>query len=367
MEYNLKETQESFYRERIGKVYGVYEVVAVEYDENKQKQKWTMRCINCGKEKETYNGKDYVKGRNGKTCSCMRKIKPTIEKVNYYSDTYIGNTYGEWRVLSVEPGKGWLCECGDCGRQVWKSARQVFEHKASRCLCKFSYGKYDGLDWVGKRYDHIEIVEPYNKATKTFHCRCDCGYEKDVRAYDLDRGSITSCGRKECFWHGVNSRSAFGMTRSRIYRIWCGMKRRCYDENSAPYKDYGGRGITICDEWRESYLTFAAWAMENGYQDDLSIDRIDVNGNYCPENCRWVTMQEQAKNKRPYSELPAKKRWGEKWEINGETKFASEWCEEYGISYATVQYRIKTKGMTPYEALTTDRLPGGRARKGDKK
>lgn len=366
MEYNLKEMQESFYKERIGKVYGMYEVIDVIYDEDKRKQKWVMRCVNCGNEKETYNGKDYVKGRNGNTCVCMRKTKPIIEKESYYSEKYVGEIFGEWRVVSMERGKGWLCECVDCGRQVWKSARQVFEGKAPRCLCRYPYGKYDGEEWVGKRFEYLEIVAPYNKAQKTFHCRCDCGFEKDVRATDLDKGAVTSCGRKECFWHGVNGRTLFGLSKQRLYGIWSGMKDRCYDEKALAYSDYGGRGIMICDEWRDNFIAFYFWAKQNGYQDDLSIDRIDVNGNYEPSNCRWATMKEQAINKRPYSELPKRKQWGEQWEINGETKYINEWCEEYGVSVATVRYRVKKKGMSPYEALTVEQLPNGRPRKNKK-
>lgn len=365
MEYDLKKMQESFYNDRVGKVYGMYEVVKVEYDEEKRKQTWTMRCVNCGNEKITHNGKDYVKGRNGKTCSCMftqKNIKNT-EKENYYTEKYVGQTYEKWRVLSVERGRGWLCECVSCGRQVWKPARQVFERKASKCLCEFNYGKYDSPDWIGRRFDHIEIVGEYNKRERTFHCRCDCGFEKDVRACDLDRGAVTSCGRKECFWHGVNSRTMFGFSKERLYGIWRGMKRRCFDRKDLNFKHYGGRGITICDEWRDNYFSFRRWAMENGYRDDLSIDRVDVNGNYEPSNCRWATDKEQANNKRPYSELETRKKWGEQWEIDGVTKYAKEWCEEYGLNYQTVRYRIKVKNMTPYEALTTDQLQGGRPRK----
>ena len=363
MAYDLKEMQESFYSERVGKVYGMFEVTSVTYDEQLRKQRWELCCTNCGERKVTYNGKDFVKGKNKGICRCIKPKKEKVVKETFYAEKYYGKTYGKWEVITGEPGKGWLCKCVDCGREVWKSAKQTYEGKASKCLCKYGYGKYGGDEWVGRRFEYLEIVAPYNKSSKSFHVRCDCGYERDVRAVDLDNGKIISCGRSECYWHGVNSRTMFGMSKERLYSIWSGMKDRCYNENNTSYKDYGGRGISICDEWKDSYITFRWWANANGYSDDLTIDRIDVNGNYEPSNCRWATWAEQARNKRPYSELPARKRGGKKWEINGVEKNLKEWCEEYGAEYGTVQYRMKIKGMTLLEALTTELNPNGRPKK----
>lgn len=112
---------------------------------------------------------------------------------------------------------------------------------------------------------------------------------------------------------------------------------------SAHYKDYGGRGITICDEWENSFQAFFDWAMANGYRDDLTIDRIDVNGNYCPKNCRWITNQEQASNRRTCHNLT----------YNGETHNLKEWAKIIGINYSTLRARINIYNWTTEKALST--------------
>ena len=121
------------------------------------------------------------------------------------------------------------------------------------------------------------------------------------------------------------------------------MKSRCYTESNSDYKDYGGRGISICDEWLNDFVSFYNWSMNNSYSDGLSIDRIDVNGNYEPSNCRWATNKEQANNKRTNMFCT----------INGETKTLKEWSEERGIIYNTVRHRLAL-GYTVEEALDPD-------------
>ena len=122
-----------------------------------------------------------------------------------------------------------------------------------------------------------------------------------------------------------------GMSDTRLHKIWMKMRGRCYVVNNDHYKWYGARGITICNEWRDDFKAFYDWSMAHGYRDDLTIDRIDVNGNYCPENCRWVTMKEQCNNKRSNVYL----------EINGVTKNVRQWSEETGVKYATIYMRHK--------------------------
>lgn len=133
-----------------------------------------------------------------------------------------------------------------------------------------------------------------------------------------------------------------GMSSHRLYSIWDSMKSRCYRKTTAPYAKYGGRGITVCDEWKNSFQAFYDWAMENGYRDDLSIDRIDVNGSYCPENCRWVTMREQENNRRNNKLIT----------YNGETHTQAEWCELLSIPPHVMTNRLK-RGWSIERAFTT--------------
>ena len=121
------------------------------------------------------------------------------------------------------------------------------------------------------------------------------------------------------------------------------MKARCYNSNQWNYQYYGGRGIKVCDEWKNNYNSFYNWALENGYQDNLSIDRIDTNGNYEPSNCRWVTDKEQKNNTRRNHYITYK----------GKTQSMSKWAEEINISYTTLRSRINTNKWSIEKAFTT--------------
>lgn len=138
-----------------------------------------------------------------------------------------------------------------------------------------------------------------------------------------------------------NYRYIHGETKTRLHKIWESMHARCEYPKHSHYHSYGGRGIVVCDEWRE-YLLFAKWARANGYGETLSIDRIDVNGNYCPENCRWVSMKEQANNKRNNHLVS----------YGGETHTITEWAGILGIGKTTIKERLKM-GWSEEATLTT--------------
>lgn len=169
-------------------------------------------------------------------------------------------------------------------------------------------------DLTGEKFGELTVSSRTENIGKhaAWNCLCSCGATTVVSATHLISGHTQSCG------HLARSHE---MTGTRLYRIWRGMKTRCsvVDETHYPY--YGGRGITVCEEWQNSFETFRDWALANGYRDDLSIDRIDVNGNYCPENCRWETAMQQGRNRRN----------NVFYEISGNAHTVPEWSRISGI------------------------------------
>lgn len=202
---------------------------------------------------------------------------------------------------------------------------------------------------IGDKYGRLTIQEYAGKAkngSTLVKCVCDCGTEKIVRLCSLKKGEIRSCGclAKELLIKRNKTIKyiTHGQSRTRLYTIWCDMKQRCLNKNQQMFKYYGERKISICDEWKNNFNSFYDWAMENGYADDLTIDRIDVNGNYEPSNCRWATMQQQRRNTRKNVFV----------EINDVEKVLIDWCSDYKIKYTTVLSRIY-KGWEIVTAITT--------------
>lgn len=211
-----------------------------------------------------------------------------------------------------------------------------------------------GLDLSGQKFGRLLVVKDTGKRKrrqKIWMCVCDCGNKKEVATSYLINGDVKSCGcyRKEC---EINNLSKFwgqpkthGLSKTRIYRIWADMKERCFNPRKRCYKFYGGRGITVCSEWQENFMDFYNWAMLNGYQDNLTIDRVNVNGNYEPSNCRWATAREQANNKQLTKRVT----------ILGETKTFYEFEKQYGIPAQLMHSRYK-KGFRDEKVIYNGNL-----------
>lgn len=201
------------------------------------------------------------------------------------------------------------------------------------------------IDLIGRRFGRLVVIDRAGKNRHrevVWRCRCDCDNECIVGCGNLRSGKTRSCG---CLSADMarERNTSHGKYGTRLYNIWRNMKARCYRVSCQDFANYGGRGITMADDWKNQFRAFYDWAMANGYHEALTIDRIDGNGNYCPENCRWSTPKEQANNLRTNRRI----------EFNGETHTISEWADTYGLKYHTLYARIVKKHWGIEEALTT--------------
>jgi len=188
------------------------------------------------------------------------------------------------------------------------------------------------LDLTGVRFGRLVVYEDagHNHEGRTmWRCKCDCGGEKTATTHDLRAGNTKSCG---CILRELNS-WRYGIPHKKLTGVYNGMKTRCFNKNDRKYIDYGGRGISICDEWmgENGRERFVIWALENGYSEGLTIERIDVNGNYGPNNCCWIKPELQAKNKRNTIHV----------NYNGETMCLKDAVKASGMSWGTLYGRVK--------------------------
>lgn len=187
------------------------------------------------------------------------------------------------------------------------------------------------IDLTGKTFGRLYVLAPSDRrdSKKKLHwlCRCSCGKELDVLGASLRSGNTRSCG---CIHREQLQQRNFkhGRAHTRLHRVWAAMRERCYNTNTR-YKPWHGRGIKVCAAW-DDYAVFEQWALSNGYAIGLTIDRIDVNGDYTPDNCRWVTVQQQSWNKTVTRYF----------EYRGERKCLAEWAKIYGINKPTLYNRV---------------------------
>jgi hypothetical protein len=182
---------------------------------------------------------------------------------------------------------------------------------------------------TGQKFGRLLVIKYIKTINKRSYwlCKCDCGNEKEVIGNYLSSGRTKSCG---CYQHEsiVKRFTTHGKSNEKLYYIWKGMLRRCENSKHRNYKDYGGRGISVCEEWH-NLNKFIDWAHKNGYAEGLEIDRVNNNGIYEPNNCKWSTRKEQTLNTRRNIKI----------ELDGEIKSLSEWCEILGFKENTIQYR----------------------------
>lgn len=206
--------------------------------------------------------------------------------------------------------------------------------------------KFDDL--TGRRFERLTVIKRVpslkNSRVTRWLCKCDCGNYTEVNRNNLLHKKCRSCG---CLARDIIAnnkyRETHNMSRTRLYHIWQGIKQRCLGQGEVS-KYYYGRGITYCPEWEE-FENFKEWALSNGYTDELTIDRIDVNGNYEPDNCRWVSAKEQNRNKSTTVYLT----------LNGKTRSMGEWSELLNIPMSTMVNR-RNKGLPVEKILSTKYL-----------
>lgn len=276
-----------------------------------------------------------------------------------------GQRFGRLLVLrradsSASGATRWLCKC-DCGKETIVLSNNLTRGQTQSCGClrneKRKQRKYGTSfdDLSGKRFGRLSVISREMEYTDKagshrfkYKCLCDCGNYTLASRYQLRSGRIMSCGclhKESAAKQGIANTKHGGCRRNvpyvekRLYKIWAGMKQRCENPNNSSYKDWGGRGITVCDEWHD-FSCFQTWAIKNGYTDLLSIDRIDVNKGYSPENCRWASKTEQMNNQRTNVHIT----------IDGVDHTIAEWSRLSGVKPGTISSRIK-RGWSNYDAV----------------
>lgn len=347
----------------VGQRYNHWTVIGVVYNENRKEYEWICEC-DCGNivQQRVYNI------RNGKSKHCrqcidgVKKVPKNSQKNKKEQntiDTYIGKTYGDLTVMKEyydrkRKARMFKCKCS-CGGERTVRRYEVLNGSITHCGNKIHRVKRnDNKNYIGKRYGSLTIKDfkyDENKQMISWICECDCGKIRTVDPFRVKSGEISSCEectKKKSAEKNRLLNTTHGLSHTRIYHIWLGMRDRCKNPKNDSYKYYGGRGIKVCKEWDESFESFYKWAIENGYRDNLTIDRINNDGCYEPSNCRWATYKEQNNNKRkPKPRIYLT--------IDGVEKSLKEWSEKSEFTIQAIVYRLNVKKMSPKEAVFGER------------
>lgn len=304
----------------IGQRFGRLTVIERASNSNADKARWKCLC-DCG----GYTIATTSSLRNGNTnsCGCFRR-----DRINEYWDEngtdLVGQRFGKLTVIKKSETRGrhkevkWVCRC-DCGNETLVPANNLKSGGTQSCGCI----RHKNI--LRERFGRLTVIKN-GEHNGSWICQCDCGNIKEIYGNQLISGRIKSCGCQS--YETQIRKSDYG---ERIYGVWRDMKQRCYNPNNRSFKHYGGRGIGICHEWLDDFMSFYNWAVNNGYKEGLTIDRRDNDGNYEPSNCRWVTQQIQVNNTRRNRYL----------EIDGQIKTVTEWARIKGVKPETVFGRIR--------------------------
>lgn len=245
-------------------------------------------------------------------------------------DDLTGKRFGKLTVLERcydMPKRGstvyWKCIC-DCGNETIATSLHLKNGDKKSCGCMRKN------DLTGKKFGRLTVLKKDGKenGNQMYLCQCECGNTVRVYHSNLTRGLSKSCG---CLQKEETSKrfTKHGMRNSKLYNTYTNMMNRCNDPKNKRYSSYGGRGIKVCDAWSQGFERFMEWALSSGYVEGLTIDRIDVDGDYCPKNCRWATVKQQANNQRKTIFI----------EIESQKKSLKEWTSFMGWKYGTYAAR----------------------------
>lgn len=235
----------------------------------------------------------------------------------------------------------WLCQC-ECGNSVIVNGRDLRNGHTKSCGCLHNKQSRNFKDITGMKFNRLTALslQPYKKDGRcVWKCLCDCGNIVDVTGKELRANAVKSCG---CLRRDNPNHKTHGMTDTPIYRKWSMIKTRCNNPKRDHYQWYGGKGIKVCKEW-QVFENFYAWALANGYSDELTIERIDIAKDYEPSNCKWIPLKEQAYNK-------SNTRW---LTFNGQKKSLKEWSDELGWKPWVLSTRLNKYHWSVEKALTT--------------
>ncbi len=271
--------------------------------------------------------------KSGKTTSCG------CDKRNDLTGKKIGKLTILKRLPKSKSYIEYECEC-ECGNIITKSYSSLVSSIGQKCCPDCRVANVEDIS--GQKFGRLKAIRYIGKSKgkqTLWECQCDCGNIVNVHQQNLKSGHTKSCG---CYnVELIRKRETIhGETKTRLYNIWHDMNYRCYSKKQKSHKDYAGKGITVCKEWKDSFENFRDWAYQNGYADNLSIDRKDSNGNYCPENCRWATDVQQANNTSRNLIFT----------VDGYTDTLANLCRKYNMPYTIVHSRVR-RGWNIEKAL----------------